>query len=305
MASRVRLAALSTVQDQRELGTEDLATRPCVGLIPKVDTRASLEKGVSDRTFWSRPGWASACCPKVLDSELDAHCPHRIPDQGCPHPWCVWHVLGTEPSGSVGRGECQPRPPETGSITGQRMPGFPTRPPRSSIGHWACPPQWAAPCPECSGSQGGHGSWGGQGSARGPGGRGLASEQLGGLGGAPGCCGALRPLRPYLGRERRWAEVTVTLQGRTPQMSGHASPVGSQSEALPGAAPTLEGRGHRLVTPGQVAGPREPHLSSGPSLVLSGSGASAGPLLLPSGFPLRGAASTRVTGQPSCWPRRR
>nr|CAI9708507.1 unnamed protein product [Rangifer tarandus platyrhynchus] len=77
------------------------------------------------------------------------------------------------------------------------------------------------------------------------------------------------------------------------------------SEAFPGAAPTLVGRGHGLVTPGQVAGPQEPHLSSGPSLVLSGSGVSAGPLLLPSGFPLCGAASTRVTGQPSCWPRRR
>lgn len=95
MAYRVRPAALATVQDQRELGSGDLATRLCVGLIPKVDTQASLgcqaglEKGVSDGSFWRRPGWASTCCPEDLDSELDAHCPRWTPDRGCPLPWCV------------------------------------------------------------------------------------------------------------------------------------------------------------------------------------------------------------------------
>lgn len=98
--------------------------------------------------------------------------------------------------------------------------------------------------------------------------------------------GCARPCIPYAPARARGGRGG----GRSPQRSGQASPRGSQSEALPGAAPTMVGRGHGLATPARVAGPREPHLCLGPSLVLSGSGASAGPLLLPSGFPLRRAA---------------
>lgn len=90
------------MQDQRELGTRDLATGPCVSLISKVDTQASLgcqaglEEGMSDRTFRSRPGWASACCPEGLDTELDAHCPSQTTQSGAlPSLVCVWHVPRT------------------------------------------------------------------------------------------------------------------------------------------------------------------------------------------------------------------
>lgn len=105
----------------------------------------------------------------------------------------------------------------------------------------------------------------------------------GGLGGALGLCEALHPLRPRQGPgwERRWAHPPEERPGFPRGLPERSPPGGSPYHRRPGAW-----AGHPCAS----GGPREPHLCLGPSLVLSGSGASAGPLLLPSGFPLRGAA---------------
>lgn len=219
--------------------------------------------------------------------------PVRPANQGHLPPWYVcgtYQGLSPEPAwgeeeGASLEGRWGPRPLTTGDwfYHWTKDARLPLKAPQSSTGHWACPRHRAPPCPECSGSQGGHGSWGGRGSARGPGGTGLASEEWGGLGGALGWCGALHPPHPLLGPgwERRWAD---------PPDKWPRFPRGLPERSPPGGSPYHSGLGAWAGHPcasGRTAG-ASPLLGAIPRAEREQ--ASAGPLLLPSGFPLHGAA---------------
>ena len=247
---------------------------------------------MSDRTFWSRPGWASACCPEGLDTELDAHCPSQTPQSGAPPSLvCVWHVPGTQPRASMGRGGgCQPRGPmgpqafDHWKLVLSLDKGCQASPQGPPKVHWALGLSPAAgPLPVLSAPGLRVGTAAGVGEAP-QGDRVALAWPLRSWGAWAGPWGGAGPCIP---RTPSWVQGGRG-GGRTPQTSGHASPGGSQSEALPGAAPTIVGLGHGLATPARVAGLREPHLCLGPSLVPSGSGRLLGRCSCPLDFPSAG-----------------
>lgn len=152
------------------------------------------------------------------------------------------------------------------------MPGFPSRPPKVPLGTGLVP--GTAPLPVLSAPGLRVGTAAGVGEA-------LQGDRV-------ALAWPLRSGGAWAGpRTPSWAQGGRG-GGRTPQTSGHASPGGSQSEALPGAAPTIVGLGHGLATPARVAGLREPHLCLGPSLVPSGSRRLLGRCSCPLDFPSTG-----------------